>query len=44
MINVEDYVKKQIATFQANELLENRLKASGDRGGARRAICSMDRT
>jgi cytidylate kinase len=29
MINVEDYVKKQIAVFQANKLLENREQRPG---------------
>ena len=29
MIDVEDYVKKQIAVFQANKLLENREQRSG---------------
>jgi cytidylate kinase len=33
MINVEDYIKKQIAAFQANELLEKRLENPEPRPG-----------
>jgi hypothetical protein len=33
MIDVEDYIKKQIAVFQANELLENRLENRERRPG-----------
>ena len=33
MINVEDFVKRQIAVFQENELLENRLENRERRPG-----------
>jgi hypothetical protein len=33
MIDVEKYVKRQIAVFQANELLENRLENRERRPG-----------
>jgi len=33
MINVEDYIKKQIAAFQANELEEKRLENPQPRPG-----------